>query len=79
MSKKTPIRELIRLAMIYAQSDRENMAECDRGEEGQKAAALAKEFYAYRMKHWGETSFEAAIKDAETFEVTPGGLVRTAK
>jgi hypothetical protein len=79
MSKKTPARELIRLAMIYAEQDRSNMAECDSGEEGQKAATLAREFHAYRMKHWGATTFEAAIANATTVDVTPCGLVPTAK
>lgn len=69
MSKKTPARELIRLAMIYAQMDRENMAECDKGEEGEKAAALAKEFHAYRMKHWGRTKGEADFADATLVDV----------
>lgn len=75
MREKTPARELIRLAMIYAEQDRANMAECDNGEEGRKAASLAKEFRAYRMKHWGPTSFEVALENAPLVEVTPQGLI----
>lgn len=63
--KKLPATELIRLAMIYAEQDRALMAECDKGEEGKKALALAQEFRAYRMKRWGSTSFEAAIAELE--------------
>ena len=65
--------------MIYAEQDRENMAECDKGEEGEKARALAKEFRAYRMKYWGRTSFECAIEKAGTVTLDELRARKTAK
>lgn len=69
MAAKTPARELIRLAMVFAEQDRAAMAEATRGADRDTATRLAQEFRAYRLKHFGPTSFEVEMANAKPVDV----------
>lgn len=56
--------ELFRLALIYGAQDRHAYAQADKGPEGDKAAALAKEMDRYRLHRWGQTSMERMLKES---------------
>jgi len=66
---KRSVSELLRLACIYAEQDRIGMAHCDGGEEGKKAAQLAKEIRAYRLKRWGRTALESDLDGAYSIDI----------
>ena len=70
MAKKRSVDELLFLACIFAEQDRTGMADCDKGENGQEAAQLAKEIRAYRLKRWGHTRLEREMESAERVPLT---------
>ena len=65
--KKLPIDELLRLACIYAETDREEYQRSIEGagmeDEKAKTAAFLKQLREYRLKRWGRTSLEAAMDE----------------
>lgn len=62
MSKKLSTSELLRLACIYAETDREAMldaiANTNDEEEKNKIRSFLKQLKDYRKKRWGETELE---------------------
>lgn len=68
---KRPFDELLRLAFIYAEQDRQSFSECSKGddEHGAAAALLAAEFRAYRQKRWGKTRHEVNLENCTTVSI----------
>ena len=64
MSKKYTVDELLRLACIYAQQDRETLAGCCAEDDpaGIEARNLAQQIAAYRLKRWGKTKLESVME-----------------
>lgn len=64
--KKLPEDELLRLACIYAESDREALVAAyehmPRDPERKRAERFLKQLRAYRLKRWGQTNLEATME-----------------
>ena len=71
--KKIKIDELLRLACIYAESDRQEFLRCiehtDMKEEIQETEAFLKQLVAYRKKRWGKTPLEKIIDSPNNISV----------
>jgi hypothetical protein len=66
--KSLPVDELLRLACVYAECDREEwlraIAHCDDAEmntERERVQAYLTQLRAYRTKRWGRTKLEEAM------------------
>ena len=63
---KLPVSELLRLACIFAEQDREEFLRSYSHIPGDPEAAEAREYLeqlkAYRLKRWGKTRLEGAIE-----------------
>lgn len=68
------ISELLRLACLYAEQNREGFIAAHEGMEDDPACVEAKTFLAqlraYRMKRWGRTKIEKACSEAKAQRVT---------
>ncbi len=55
--KKLPVRELTRLAFVWAEQDRDSIADCwpPNSPERAEAENESRQLRAYRMKKWGRT------------------------
>lgn len=71
------VDELLRLACIFAESDRRSFSACNaKGTpEHKEALELANEIYAYRMKRWGATQFESDLKECYLIDARTGKRV----
>lgn len=67
-TSRRKVGELMRLAFLYAQQDREGFLDAIRNsgmdDEERETRALIKELRQYRLKRWGKTKYEAAIEKA---------------
>lgn len=65
--------ELLRLACIYAESDRESYLDSISGTGDVEQIKETKEFLEaiskYRLKRWGKTEFEVRCENSETVNV----------
>lgn len=74
--KKLSVSELLRLACVYAELDRESwlhaMANC-RGPEDAAEVSRIEAFVAqlreYRLRRWGKTRLEAVLEEANAVDV----------
>jgi hypothetical protein len=63
-----PIKELIRLALVYAEQDRLSFSHAVRlsdPDEYEQALDLVKQFNAYRLRRYGKTPLETSLEDAD--------------
>lgn len=71
--KRIPVDELLRLACLYAEQDREGFLNCYSSMPNDPAALEAKAFLdqlrAYRKKRWGKTQLQAAMDRGEMTDV----------
>ncbi len=70
--KKLRVDELTRLAFIWAEQDRDAMADAWPKGSVERAEALAvlKQLRDYRMKRWGRTRLESILSEAVSRRVT---------
>ncbi len=65
MNKNLPVDELLRLACIYAEQDRESIitayANMPDDPEAVKAGEFLKQLRVYRRKRWGRTKHEQVL------------------
>lgn len=65
--------ELLRLACIYAESDRESFIQCHEHMPNDPACKRAVRFLsklrAYRLKRWGKTALESELDEAKAATV----------
>lgn len=66
--KRYSIDELMRLAFIWAEQDRDAMADAwpRASAESKHAAFQALQLRNYRLKHWGRTKLEADLAGAKS-------------
>lgn len=62
---KTKIDELTRLAFVWAEQDRQSLADCypEGAKEKKKHRAEAKQLRDYRIKRWGYTKLDRIMGD----------------
>jgi hypothetical protein len=63
--KKIPVDELLRLACLYAEQDRESFIDATNGSDPEYAAEQAefvRQLRAYRLKRWGKTQSEVMLE-----------------
>jgi hypothetical protein len=72
-SKKYSVSELIWLALINAESDRESYADAvgKNTDEGREALNLVRQFRAYRLRRFGRSFGEAAIENSVLIPARP--------
>jgi hypothetical protein len=76
--KKLPVSELLRLACIYAEQDREAFAMAvGEGQERQEADQFIEQVRAYRRKRWGRAGCDM-VSDAMR-ECRPVSVYEVAK
>lgn len=75
---KIKVDELLRLALIHAESDRRGFAICNdkHSPEYIDAMELADAFYKYRMKRWGRTVGEKFEAEADVIDARTGVVIR---
>ena len=72
MAKRLKVDELLRLACIYAEQDREEYLRCQPTNDPHyqdiiaETKAFLKQLHAYRMKRWGPSVFEQMMADCRT-------------
>jgi hypothetical protein len=62
--EKLSVSELLRLACIYAEDDRQGFADAYAKDTPERAEALdlVRQLRAYRLKRWGKTKLESALE-----------------
>ncbi len=72
--KKYSVDELLRLACIYAELDREGFVRAHDNMPNDpaavKARAFLKELRAYRLKRWGKTALEVELENTKSVPVS---------
>ena len=65
------VDELTRLAFIWAEQDRQTLAECwpPGSKERRQAASEANQLRRYRLKRWGRTKLEVILDGAKPVRV----------
>lgn len=73
MAKKLSLKELTRMAFIWAEQDRASLADAwPRGTpEHEQAKAEAAQLREYRKKRWGKTQMEVAVEGTKSVGLYP--------
>lgn len=70
---RLPVDELLRLACIYAEQDRQEYAAAIHGcdaEAEQETAEFLRQLRAYRLRRWGKTKLETWMDGAKEVSVS---------
>jgi hypothetical protein len=78
MKRRWTVSELIRLALIHAESDRRDYCECDPGPDGKEAGELADALHALRLRRYGETRFEKDLRESDIVDARSGVILKRA-